>query len=422
MTEILATPTISSVLPESISTASTQARLLDASTFTLAPAAGRPSLTQVEYRALHSGISLADGHASHALHPALQPIVANLGAIWQTMPDHRLPDIEAEFCSTYGVAAGSPRLSQHPYARICPTASGSIDIAAAYFKATSKRVAMSHPTFDNLALLMRRRGVPIVPLTDELYASLHEGRFAEFLAKLGVDALCIVNPNNPTGHTLGADELGTIAAECARHGVVLMLDSTFRFYRRKVFDDYQVLHDAGVTFIAIEDTGKTWNSWDMKASLLAFSGDIATEMNELYEEPYLSSSGFTLRVMTALIRKTTEVGFSPALWELVDHRRSTLRAALAGSSLQVDPAAIDSKLSVDWLRCQDARLCDLDLVEFFNKHGVTVLPGRFFFWDSPHDPSNQRNVRISMMRPDADFQEGIARMQQALTVLGRGRP
>jgi aspartate/methionine/tyrosine aminotransferase len=374
----------------------------------------RVSLTRVEYKGLHGEVSLADGHAFHDLHLDLADVVVNLGSIWKSATARRIPELEAEFGTTFGDAAKSPVLRSYRHYRICPTASNSIDIAAAWLKATERRVLLIEPTFDNLALILRRRGVPLYRLQDRnLYNSLREGTFASLLANSGVDALFLVNPNNPTGITLGQDDLTTIFGECARQQIIVVMDNTFRFFVRNPVDDYELLVESGATFISIEDTGKTWPTQDMKVSMLCFSRNLMAEMNELYEEIFLCASPFTLSFMSTLIAKTTAIGLEKVLWNLVDRRRSALRAAIAESMLEVDPVAVDSKLSVEWLRCRDTRLVDSDIVERLGASGVTILPGRPFFWASRYDAANHHNVRVSLLRPEPYFQTAVTRLEDA---------
>lgn len=374
----------------------------------------RATLTRFEHEALQQGgISLADGHATDALPESLMPAVEDMPSIWTTTGCCRVVDAERQFGRIFGDAAGSAHLSGHKHFRICPTASNSIDLTAAFL--TGRRVALLHPTFDNLALLMHRRGVELVPLGDEaLYEALQDGRFADLLAALQADALFLVNPNNPTGIALSEAALRTIAEACAERGVILVLDSTFRFFLRPTFDDYGVLLASGVTFIGIEDTGKTLSTQDMKASMLCFSPDIAPYLNELYEELYLCASPFSLGVLGALLERSTAVGFDAVVRGTVARRRADLRAALVGSVLQVAPVAEASMLSVEWLEIQEPRMTDLDVVGTFAAAGVAVLPGRPFYWDAPDEPAHQRFVRISLLRPAAEFAEALKRIARTV--------
>lgn len=369
------------------------------------------TLTEVEYLGLRGSCSLADGHAYHNLPPHLDVIVDRLPSIWRECTTRKVPDIEAEFAHIFGHAAGSKYLASATNIRIAPTASNSIDLVGALLKSQGARVALIEPTFDNLALLLRRRGVLLKSMDDQaLYEALVADQAVPFLKKLDVDAIFVVNPNNPTGKEMDGSLLKRLAVACAELKLTLLLDNTFRFYRRRFYDDYQILAESDVTFICIEDTGKTWPTLDMKASILCYSDDVAIEMALLYDEVYLCSSPFSLAALGAFIEETSRVGFKDSVWKLIDERRAAIRSLLPGLPLRVDDQAINSGLSVEWLRC-DEGFSDMDIVLRLEKADVTVLPGRHFYWNSSHKDYARRNVRLSFLKTQSVFDLAIQRLR-----------
>lgn len=240
------------------------------------------TLTDIEVLGLSSPCSLADGHAYQDLDSIYQPIVDGLPASWHRAKSMPIPEMERLYVDTFGKTVGSDALARYPNFKICPTASNSIDIIGAYLAAKGLRVGLIEPTFDNLALLLKRRGVDLVAVDDrELVAATNADCLDTLLAPLGLRALFLVNPNNPTGRVMSEAQLEAIASYCIRTRTMLILDNSFRMHNRRPYDDYKLLLASGVSFIAFEDTGKAFPTLDMKASILAYSEDNKTLIEEI---------------------------------------------------------------------------------------------------------------------------------------------
>jgi len=78
------------------------------------------SLTEFEVQGLHIRYTFADGHAYHEMPSALQPVIADLPAIWQYSKTKSVPDIEEEFKRSKASLIGSPSLAAHPHYSISP--------------------------------------------------------------------------------------------------------------------------------------------------------------------------------------------------------------------------------------------------------------------------------------------------------------
>ena len=291
------------------------------------------SLTEFEIEGLTSKYNFADGHAYHSMPAVLLPVVENLSSIWTATANKTIPTVEEEFKLKFANAIGSRTLAAHKSYSISPTASNSIDIAATWLKSQNCKVGLLEPAFDNLYLILNRRGVDVSSIQEQDLNNLNS--LEQKIEENRLNSLFIVNPNNPTGAELNETEFTNLVALCARKDMTLILDTTFRFYSKQSFDSYEVLERSGVNFIVIEDTGKTWPTQDMKASLMAYSGSLAQSVRELYEEIYLCSSSFTLAVLGNLIERTVEAGIDKVIWNEVDNRRSFLRGALLGSKLEL---------------------------------------------------------------------------------------
>lgn len=225
-------------------------------------------------------------------------------------------------------------------------------------------------------------------------------------------------PNNPTGQTLTDQQFAEVANFCTRTRTILVLDHTFRFYRRRPFDDYAILRDCETSFIAFEDTGKVWPTHDLKASLLLASGDLRPLVRLIYDEVYLCHSRFALRLLERCLVDTERRGLTATVWRAVDERRERLREELADGPLTVDPSAVGSDLSIEWLSCRGTRRDDLQLRDVLAAHGVRVLPGRSFYWASSTDPRSHRNIRVALLKPRAVFEDAVTALAAAARHLG----
>ncbi|PPI55355.1 aminotransferase class I/II-fold pyridoxal phosphate-dependent enzyme [Rathayibacter toxicus] len=360
------------------------------------------TLTDYEQLGFSTEANLADGHAYHELSPGQASIVDRVSEIWRETERHSIPSAERSFLERFSSLISSRGLREVAGSVILPTASNSIDLVAAYLRLRNSRVLLTHPTFDNLALLLRRRGVPIAPIAENEIRDLQ--RLSERLAD--VDVLFLVNPNNPTGTNLSEAEFATVVEHCAKADVSIVIDASFRLYYPQQWDSYAMLVDAGASYIVFEDTGKVFPTQDMKASLLSHSEDHSAALKGLYNELYLCVSKFTLGVLSEFF-VDAGTGASPYLkfHDLVETRRTLLRSKVDMAFIAA--SATESRIGVEWMQVPGANHSDIEFVDIVRSHGLAVLPGRNFFWDSVGSPETTRNFRVSLMKPLREFELGV---------------
>lgn len=184
-----------------------------------------------------------------------------------------------------------------------------------------------------------------------------------------------------------------------------MVDLTFRFYAEEPYDEYEILHSSGVKYFIIEDTGKTWPTHDMKASLLAYSRDVASLTRQIYEEIFLCSSGFALSLFAQLFHITHEEGVAKCILDEARRRRAQVDAALAGTQYRSTSCRGAVVLPLAWLDCERSGLSDLEVTDGLRSTGIAVLPGRHFYWNHPSRSSNF--IRLSPLRPDDVLRDGL---------------
>jgi aspartate/methionine/tyrosine aminotransferase len=380
------------------------------------------TLTDYEINALAHEVNLADGHAYQEMIVPFAGIVENLDTIWAACERMRIPDMEHQFRAAFATLAGSPFMAKLPTFKICPTASISIDIIAAALQQQRRRTRLVEPTFDNLALIMRRRGVYLEAIREsDLLRAAAQGALPSVLKDHSCGALFIVQPNNPTGSTLGKTDFTAIANYCASRDIILVIDNSFRFYNREPFDDYEILAESGVSFMALEDTGKVWPVHDLKASLLFCSNDIYPLLTSIYNELFLCTSRFGLGLLEQYILRTHSFGLSRTIWPQLDHRRSLLRGSISGTGLAVDPDSTCSQISVEWMQLQEYWLNDVQATQYLADLGLLILPGRYFYWRSGDKIEHQRNVRLALMKPLSSLHQAINILQSQALTSARGR-
>lgn len=372
------------------------------------------SLTEQEVRGFQHFADLSSGHAYHELPPALATLPDEIAVLWREAAEQTPKEWEKRFIAAFCAMSGAHSITQLPFCRPCPTASNSIEVVAAMLRWRRLRTVLVEPTFDNLALLLHRREVALHAIDERLiFDDTAIDQLEQYLVSNGAGALFIVSPSNPTGRCLTAAHFSEIIELCVRHGVVLVIDSSFRMYNRDLFDDVALLLRSGVSFIAFEDTGKSFPTLDTKASLIYASPDLANELETLYNEVYLCASGISLLLLSRAFERAQEAGIDSLLWSLVDQRRMLLRAALAGSGLYAAPESLHSVIGLEWLATGSDALTDIDVCSRLDAMGIGALTGRQFFWASQEQPGSQRRIRLSMMKPARRFNAALRILEQA---------
>jgi len=374
------------------------------------------SLTEVEVTGLSSRYNLTDGHAYHKMPAALQPILADLSGAWDYARSRSVPDMEEEFKNSWARMINSADLAAHPHYSISPTASNSIDIAGAWTAMKGYNAGLLEPVFDNLYLLLKRRGANLTSIQEQDLLDLE--RLGSSIDRHNLKSLFIVTPNNPTGFHLTPDQYKGICDLCAHKGVALIVDRTFRFYSRNDFDDYKILNASGVDYAVIEDTGKTWPTQDLKVSLMAYSESLSRDMRMLYEEIFLCTSNFTLALLGKIVEKTKEVGVDKVVWQEVMERMRHVEVAVSQTPLVLAYPEKECSMPVVWMDCSATGLSDIQLVRKLQERSLVLLPGRFFYWNSQEQHTS--NVRLSLMRPDHVLYRGLEVLSGAFPIGNKG--
>ncbi|MER6752493.1 enduracididine biosynthesis enzyme MppP [Streptomyces fungicidicus] len=368
---------------------------------------GAENLTQLEFLALNSEFNIADGHARQPLTPGQSKIVNDLPLLFEDGEKRPVEQLEREAHAAFFKALGQHRYPSSPGRVLsCYSSSVAMEILSRALASVTDSVALVHPTFDNIADLLRGNRLGLVPLEED---PLHADDLpAELLESVG--CVFVTTPNNPTGRVMSAERLRRLAGQCARHGVILALDTSFRgFDTRAQYDHYEILDASGVRWVVIEDTGKLWPTLDLKVGMLVHSENLGLPVEKIYSDILLGVSPLIL----GMVRRFSEdaaAGGLTELHEFIAAQRSVVRAGLADLSTTGVPDP-DSRASVE--RVLIRHLTGSEVWEALREHHVYALPCRAFYWADP--ARGDRTLRLALARASAPLAQCVRALRHVLT-------
>lgn len=364
------------------------------------------TLTRIEWSALMTEHNLADGHARQG--SPSEELLRQLPEIFRTAEARQQIEVQQAFEDVFYKTAGQPsvlRRAQGPLHHY--SSSLSIEIVANHFRQEQVRVGLLHPTFDNIPDILRRHGVPLVPVPEDVFADPGSiGCWDDF------DALFLVVPNNPTGLDPGPEAVERIALECQRRGKLLVVDFSFRLFSDHLAgsDLYAFFENNHVDHIGIEDVGKVWPMLDLKVGSLVSGPRRYHALRAITDDLLLNVSAFIFN----LIAESEKFGVvSHARSMSVENRAVLVRALANGPASVVDGGAT---MSVAWVRLPERWNCT-ELCAWLQRKGIAVLPGVPFFWAAPEQGA--RFIRIALMRPMDHFEMAAKALASALAEYAR---
>jgi aspartate/methionine/tyrosine aminotransferase len=373
-------------------------------------------LTQHEIQALRTKYNLADAHTHQRQSAAQREIVARLPALWYEAENELQATYEQRFTNAFFRLHRQHTALAKNKTLLSYSASISTMVAGMYLRQKRASVTLIEPCFDNLHDVLANMGVPLYPIDE---SALHDvGRiYAELKRSVRTDALFLVDPNNPTGFTLlqhGRRGFEEVIRFCRDHDKLLIIDfcfASFTLFDTKFerFDIYELLEDSGVTYLAIEDTGKTWPVQDAKCAMITASDDIRQELYDLHTSVLLNVSPFVLNMLTHYIEDSDRDALA-SVRDVLSRNREAIRDALDGTILEyLDPVA---DVSVAWAKLNHPDLTASELQRKLGEDEVYVLPGRFFYWSQPD--RGESHVRFALAREPQVFADAMVRLREVL--------
>ena len=346
------------------------------------------NLTQLAVRAIDAAVNVSDGHPRQTPTPSQAAIVDALPELFEEARTTPLETIEARAHEAFFSALGQHAALREPRRILSAYASSvAMDVLARLLASRTSEVGLVHPTFDNIPDLLRAWSLRLTPIEED---DLAAGAL-DVLERVG--ALFVTNPNNPTGTCVGAARLAELAEECARRGVILVLDTSFRgFDRRAQYDTYAVLDATDVEYVVIEDTGKLWPVLELKIGFLVASAGVHRELSDALSDIMLNVSPVISALVTRLAADAAGGGFKQ-LHGLIERNREVLADAIDGSGASL--AYPDSRVSVGLVRLPDG-VSSARLTSTVRRRGLHVFPGHLFHWARPAD--GDRFLRIALAR------------------------
>ena len=266
-----------------------------------------------------------------------------------------------------------------------------------------------YPLFDFLA---RINDVVLKPylLVEEDGFRIDLGTVEEAAAE-GARAILVVNPGNPTGAYLKADERHALADLCARRGMALVGD--------EVFSDFPLVPDAGraasvagearaLTFV-LDGISKMLALPQMKLGWIAASGppevlEEALGRLEVIADTYLSVNTPVQAALPGLL------ALRPAVQAAIRARlEANLRAleAILAPPHPVRPLPVEGGWSAV-LRVPATRGDETWALDLLEGEGVLVHPG--FLFDFPCEG----RLVVSLLPEEGVFREGVDRLARRL--------
>ncbi|MGI9098504.1 MAG: aminotransferase class I/II-fold pyridoxal phosphate-dependent enzyme [Solirubrobacteraceae bacterium] len=377
---------------------------------------GPVDLTQHEILGLTKAFNLSDAHTHQRQSYTQHSIVERLPALWYSAEQSLQVESERAFVDAFFRLHNQPTALESNRALLSYAASVSTLVAGMYLRKHRLSVTLIEPCFDNLHDVLHNVGVPIAPIDEgcfedpaTIYASLEH--------HVRTDALFLVDPNNPTGFSLlqhGRDGFEEIVRFCSDYNKVLLFDFCFAAFALadpavERFDVYSLLEESGITYIAIEDTGKTWPVQDAKCAILMTSNDIWDDVYNIHTSVLLNVSPFVLQMLRAYIEDSIEDDLASVRNICVGNRQAAT-SVLAGSILEYQTPTVD--VSVAWFKINHARLWATRLHADLVDVGVCVLPGTGFFWSTPS--RGQDYVRIALARDPQMFASAVTQLRDVL--------
>ncbi len=378
-------------------------------------------ITQHEIEALKFEYNLADAHTHQSQSPSQNKIVDSLPDLWRDSEKKKQAELEEKFIKTFfeahrqKVALQTPTMLEY-------SASMGMVIIANYLMKKKMSVALIDPCFDNIHDILKHMAVPTESLKEEW---LHDPEtiYENLKNNVKADALFIVDPNNPTGFTLTGSAQNPettmkgfleVFRYVKDHNKLLIFDFCFASFllpgtELGIFEIYEYLEKSGVSYITIEDTGKTWPLQDTKVALLKTSKNLHDEIYSIHTSYLLNVSPFILNLVTQYVLDSIKDDFA-SVKDLLNRNRKIVQDVLAGSLLEFQRPKAD--VGVAWFKIRNPQIKASDLQKEILKEGVYVLPGTYFFWSDRL--RGESYIRLALARNTDILEPAVKLIRKAL--------
>lgn len=380
---------------------------------------GLADITQHEILALRTEYNLADAHTHQRQSMTQRNIVARLPQLWYESEQTTQHALEQRFIRKFFTLHRQDTAMTLNRTMLFYAASIAMMAIATFVMRRRMTVSLIDPCFDNLHDILANMHVPLLPLKEEILTS-GPGLYARLENTVTGDVIALVDPNNPTGASLltrGGKAFEELVRFCKDHGKILMVDLCFASFalmdtQHGRCDVYALLERSGVSYLVIEDTGKTWPVQDAKCAMLTCSEDLHAEVYNIQTSILLNVSPFILNMLSAYLDDSLADGLA-SVKNVLDENRAYARQALAGTLLRIIEPEV--QVSVAWLEITDPAITATRLCESGYAHHVYVLPGTYFFWSRKR--VGERFIRLALAREPSLFRASVDALKEAVDAL-----
>jgi aspartate/methionine/tyrosine aminotransferase len=348
------------------------------------------NLTQREIQALAATTNVSDGHPRQQLTAAQTRIIDQLPELYRSAVRAPFQLVERSAIEAFFACLRQfEGLAEDVVVISCYSSSTAMTLVARCLAELDERVALIHPTFDNVPDLLRAAGIALTPISEVSLA-----RNVAALEDADVTAVFMTVPNNPTGWILSPHSFEALVESCVQREILVLLDASFRGFDTRVqFDMYSILRRSGADFAVIEDSGKLWPVAELKLGFVATFGRLAAPLRDAASDLLLSVSPFLLALIESLARDAANGGFR-VLHKLIADNRQLLTARLsAAPSLRVLDAG--SRVSVTRIELPPHVIGE-HFITKLRALGVHALPCQPFYWAQPEE--GEHLIRIALAR------------------------
>ena len=261
----------------------------------------------------------------------------------------------------------------------------------------------SYPLFDFLADI---QDVKLAPYPLQYDHGWHIDFAAlEALITGKTRAIMVVHPNNPTGSFASTEEMDRLASICADHDLSLIADEVFLDYTLTGITGRTFAFNSNCLSFVLSGLSKISCLPQMKVGWIVVNGPAelrkqAEERLDVIADTYLSMNAPLQLALPTLLEERKHI--QPQLFARIRQNLSVLDQAIGRQDLI-------SRLELEggWyavLRVPATRSDEELAIELIRKSGVVVHPGHFY------DFPREGYIVISLITPDGQFSEGIARI------------
>jgi aspartate/methionine/tyrosine aminotransferase len=372
-------------------------------------------LTQHEIEALRTRFNLADAHTHQRQSATQRAIVSRLPELWYEAEGELQATFERRFVETFLRLHGQHTALARGKGMLSYAASISTLVAAMFLKQRRMAVTLVEPVFDNLRDILKNTEIELRPLPEAALAD-PERIYERLREAVHTEALFLVDPNNPTGFSMlghGRRGFEEVVRFCRDHGKLLIFDFSFASFALAGdvgrFDVYELLEESGVSYMTIEDTGKTWPIQDAKCALLTVSDDIHEAVYNIHTSVLLNVSPFVLNLVTHYVEDSMEDGWA-SIRDVLETNRQAARRLLDGTILRYREPVVP--VSVAWFEIARPDLTATELQRILHGRGIYVLPGTYFYWNEP--ARGERFVRMALARDPEMFRSAMVTLRGVL--------